>query len=130
MEQVVATNVDYVFIVSSLIDLAPDFSAPLAEVQKTAPNVPVYAVSSHTGSGLDGLSEYLQPGKIVVFLGMSGVGKYLFKSSWKKRYTDRGIRKILSKYSDEAGLVQNLSPHKLHHFLLTRPKKQGIDDAR
>ncbi|WP_239551074.1 hypothetical protein [Paenibacillus elgii] len=76
------------------------------------------------------MSEYLQPGKIVVFLGMSGVGKYLFKSSWKKRYTDRGIRKILSKYSDEAGLVQNLSPHKLHHFLLTRPKKQGIDDAR
>lgn len=44
---------------------------------------------------------------------------YLFESSWKKKYTDRGIRKILAKYSEEAGLVQNLSPHKLRHFLLT-----------
>ncbi|WP_088225401.1 tyrosine-type recombinase/integrase [Desulfosporosinus sp. FKB] len=54
---------------------------------------------------------------------------YLFESSWKKKYTDRGIRKILAKYSEEAGLVQNLSPHKLRHFLLTWLKKQGIDDA-
>ena len=104
LEQVVATNFDYVFIVSSLnwdfkvsrimryltqarqsssqpvviltkADLIPDFSAPLAEVQKIAPDVPVHAVSSHTGSGLDRLTEYLQPGKTVVFLGMSGVGK-------------------------------------------------------
>lgn len=104
LEQVVATNFDYVFIVSSLnwdfkvsrimryltqtrqsggqpvviltkADLAPDFSASLAEVQKIAPGVPVHAVSSHTGSGLDRLSEYLQTGKTVVFLGMSGVGK-------------------------------------------------------
>lgn len=44
---------------------------------------------------------------------------YLFESFWKKKYTDRGIRKILAKYSEEAGLTQNLSPHKLRHFLLT-----------
>ncbi|GGA29340.1 hypothetical protein GCM10011384_18560 [Psychrobacillus lasiicapitis] len=37
--------------------------------------MPVHAVSSHTWSGLDGLNEYLQPGKTMVFLGMSGVGK-------------------------------------------------------
>lgn len=54
---------------------------------------------------------------------------YLFESSWKKKYTDRGIRKVLAKYSEEAGLVQNLSPHKLRHFLFTWLKKQGIDDA-
>ncbi|MCC3380634.1 tyrosine-type recombinase/integrase [Paenibacillus farraposensis] len=54
---------------------------------------------------------------------------YLFESSWKKKYTDRGIRKILAKYSEEAGLVQSLSPHKLRYFLLTWLKKQGIDDA-
>lgn len=54
---------------------------------------------------------------------------YLFESSWKKKYTDRGIRKILAKYSEEANLSQNLSPHKLRHFLLTWLKKQGIDDA-
>ncbi|WP_338120682.1 tyrosine-type recombinase/integrase [Aneurinibacillus aneurinilyticus] len=54
---------------------------------------------------------------------------YLFESSWKKKYTDRGIRKILAKYSEKAGLTQNLSPHKLRHFLLTWLKKQGIDDT-
>lgn len=54
---------------------------------------------------------------------------YVFESSWKKKYTDRGIRKILTKYSEEAQLTQNLSPHKLRHFLLTWLKKQGIDDA-
>lgn len=54
---------------------------------------------------------------------------YLFESSWNKKYTDRGIRKILAKYSEESGLTQNLSPHKLRHFLLTWLKKQGIDDA-
>jgi len=35
----------------------------------------------------------------------------------------------MTKYSEEAGLVQNLSPHQLRHFLLTWLKKQGIDDA-
>lgn len=54
---------------------------------------------------------------------------YLFESSWKKKYTDRGIRKILEKYSKEAGLEVNISPHKLRHFFLTWLKKQGIDDA-
>lgn len=54
---------------------------------------------------------------------------YAFESSWKKKYTNRGIRKILSRYWEEAGLVQNLSLHKLRHFLLTWLKKQGIDDA-
>ncbi|WP_281172483.1 site-specific integrase [Ectobacillus panaciterrae] len=53
----------------------------------------------------------------------------MFESSWKKKYTDRGIRKILTKYSEEAKLSQNLSPRKLRHFLLTWLKKQGIDDV-
>lgn len=104
LEQVVATNFDYVFILSSLnldfnvnrimryltqarqsggqpvviltkADLAPDFDLPLANVRQVAPDVPVHAVSSHTGVGMDALSQYLQPGKTVVLLGMSGVGK-------------------------------------------------------
>jgi integrase/recombinase XerD len=54
---------------------------------------------------------------------------YLFESSWKKKYSDRGIRKLLKKYSDLAGMTQSISPHKLRHFLLTWIKKQGIDDA-
>jgi integrase/recombinase XerD len=54
---------------------------------------------------------------------------YLFQSTWKKRYTDRGIRKILQKYATAAGLEKTISPHKLRHFLFTWLKKQGIDDA-
>lgn len=56
-------------------------------------------------------------------------GQYLFESSWKKPYTDRGIRKILAVYSKEAGMKHSLSPHKLRHFLFTWLKKQGIEDA-
>lgn len=54
---------------------------------------------------------------------------YLFESSWKKPYTDRGIRKILERYAQDAGLNKTISPHKLRHFLFTWLKKQGIDDA-
>lgn len=54
---------------------------------------------------------------------------YLFESSWKKPYSDRGIRKILEKYSNEAGLEHSISPHKLRHFLFTWMKKKGVDDA-
>jgi integrase/recombinase XerD len=49
--------------------------------------------------------------------------------TWKKQYTDRGIRKILEGYSREAGMEHSISPHKLRHFLFTWLKKQGIDDA-
>lgn len=104
LEQVVATNFDYVFILSSLnldfnvdrilryvtqakqsggqpviiltkADLAPDRERPLAEVAGSIPGVPVHAISSHSGLGLSELERYLQPGRTVVFLGMSGVGK-------------------------------------------------------
>ena len=37
--------------------------------------VPVHVVSARTGAGLSALDVYLQPGKTVVFLGSSGVGK-------------------------------------------------------
>jgi integrase/recombinase XerD len=54
---------------------------------------------------------------------------HLFESSWKRPYSDRGVRQILARYAAQAGLAQPLSPHKLRHFLLTWLKKQGIDDA-
>lgn len=54
---------------------------------------------------------------------------YLFESSWKRKYSDRGVRKILEKYALAAGLNRAISPHRLRHFLLTWLKKQGIDDA-
>lgn len=54
---------------------------------------------------------------------------YLFESSWKKKYTDRGVRKLLARYAEAAGLERPISPHRLRHFLLTWLKKQGDDDA-
>jgi len=54
---------------------------------------------------------------------------YLFESSWKRRYSDRGVRKLLARYAQAAGLSRSISPHMLRHFLLTWLKKQGIDDA-
>lgn len=104
LEQVVAANFDTVFILSSLnfdfkvtrilryltqarqsgaepvviltkADLGCDPERPKAEVQALAPGVPVHAVSSRTGFGFEELAPYLAPGRTVVFLGMSGVGK-------------------------------------------------------
>jgi integrase/recombinase XerD len=54
---------------------------------------------------------------------------HLFESSWKKPYSDRGVRRMLERYAHAAGLARNVSPHQLRHFLLTWLKKQGIDDA-
>ena len=54
---------------------------------------------------------------------------YLFESSWKKKYTDSGIRKILQKYATLSGLSHSISPHMMRHFLFTWLKKKGVDDA-
>lgn len=104
LEQVVAANFDTVFILSSLnqdfnpsriaryltlarqsggtpvvilskADLCADCAAFLSMLDKIADGVAVIPLSSKTGMGLDRLAEYLQPGKTIVFLGMSGVGK-------------------------------------------------------
>jgi len=104
LEQTVAANFDYVFIVTSLnrdfrinrilryltqarrsgglpvviltkADLCEDFSDQVSHVKAAAPDVPVHAISSYTGYGFGALTAYLLPGKTVVFLGMSGVGK-------------------------------------------------------
>jgi hypothetical protein len=54
---------------------------------------------------------------------------FLFESSWKKPYSDRGVRKILARYTQAAGIAASISPHTLRHFLFTWLKTQGIDDA-
>ena len=103
-EQVLAANVDVVFIVSSLnedlnlrrleryltlawesgarpvvvltkADLADDVQGALAAVESVAFGAPAHAISSVTGEGLDALREYLAPGVTVALLGSSGVGK-------------------------------------------------------
>ena len=42
---------------------------------------------------------------------------FLFESSWKKPYSDRGVRKILARYTHVAGITASISPHTLRHFL-------------
>jgi ribosome biogenesis GTPase len=66
-EQVVAANVDTVFLVT---DCGRDFKPRRLERY-----LPVHAVSSVTGEGLGSLDPYLLPGQTVALLGSSGVGK-------------------------------------------------------
>ena len=104
LEQVVAANFDYVFIMASLnkdfnisrieryltlswqsgalpvvvltkADLVDDFTEQVDMVKKIALGVDVFVVSAKTGFGIDNLSSYLKPGRTIVFLGSSGVGK-------------------------------------------------------
>ena len=103
-EQAVAANFDYVFLLQSLnanfnvqrleryltlawqsgaepvvvltkADLKEDISAELAAAVRVAGAVDVHAVSALTGQGMEELKQYMQPGKTIVFLGSSGVGK-------------------------------------------------------
>ena len=103
-EQAVAANFDYVFIMQSLnmdfnpkrleryltlgwqsgatpvilltkADLADNYSDYLAQAERVAAGVSIHIVSARTGFGLEQLQRYLQPGKTLVFLGSSGVGK-------------------------------------------------------
>ena len=103
-DQAVAANFDYVFIMQSLnmdfnpkrleryltlawqsgaipvilltkADLVEDYWDHLTAVERVAAGVNIHVVSAHTGYGLERLNAYLQPGKTVVFLGSSGVGK-------------------------------------------------------
>ena len=103
-EQAVAANFDYVFIMQSMnqdfnvrrleryltlawqsgaapvvvltkADLAGQNAFYLERAQELAAGAPVYAVSAKTGAGLEDLAAFISPGKTVVFLGSSGVGK-------------------------------------------------------
>jgi ribosome biogenesis GTPase / thiamine phosphate phosphatase len=103
-EQVVAANIDTVFLVTGLdhdfnlrrierylttawdggarpvillnkADLATDLGAIVAEVETIACGAPVHAISSRTHIGLDALPRYLGVGQTGAFLGSSGVGK-------------------------------------------------------
>ena len=104
VEQIVAANFDYVFIMLSLNndfnikrteryltaawqsgampviimtkrDLCSDYTTQKEKVEEIAPFVPVIAISSVTGEGLEEVWNYAQPHKTIVFLGSSGIGK-------------------------------------------------------
>jgi ribosome biogenesis GTPase len=103
-EQVVAANVDLVFVVMGLDadfnlrrlerylllardsgadpvvlltkpDLAPDASAQAAAVAAAASQIPIHVVSPKHHQGLDQVAAYLTAGRTGALLGSSGVGK-------------------------------------------------------
>jgi ribosome biogenesis GTPase len=103
-EQVIAANLDVVFIVASLgeepdvrvleryvalalesrttpvilltkADLEPDPAVITAEVAGMGGEIPVYTVSARTGIGLESVRKHLAPGLTGALLGPSGVGK-------------------------------------------------------
>ncbi|MEA4870002.1 MAG: ribosome small subunit-dependent GTPase A [Christensenella sp.] len=106
-EQAVAANFDSVFIMQSLnhdfnpkrleryltlawqsgampvvvltkADLVEDCQGQVGEARRVAAGVDVFAVSVKNGYGMDALGAYLTPGKTIVLLGSSGVGKSSF----------------------------------------------------
>jgi len=45
---------------------------------------------------------------------------YVFESSRRRKYSDRGVRKMLARYAAAAGITRSMSPHKWRHFLLAQ----------
>ena len=103
-EQIVATNVDTVFLVNSLnddlnlrrierylllawesgaspvivltkADLCTDVLEKIHLVETVALGVPIVVISTVAGTGFEELKVHLKPGKTVALLGSSGVGK-------------------------------------------------------
>jgi len=126
--QVVAANVDTVFLVTSFgpdlnprrmeryltaawesgsepvivltkLDLALDPDGEALELEAIAYGVPVLRVSAVTGEGLESLSPYLAEGRTVALLGSSGVGK----STLVNRLAGREVLAVKEIRSDGRG---------------------------
>lgn len=110
-EQVVASNVDLVFLVASAagevnlrrlernltlawesgaspvlvltkVDLCEDPAAIEEGVLTIAGKTPVHLVSNKTGVGIEALDRHLTPGRTLVLVGTSGVGKSSLVNHW------------------------------------------------
>ncbi|MBC7960043.1 MAG: ribosome small subunit-dependent GTPase A [Vallitaleaceae bacterium] len=104
LEQIVATNIDTIFIVSSLnhdfnlrrlerylivawdsgatpviilskSDLCEDADEKIEAVEEIAPGVQVHSISALEAEGMEQLKQYLGEGKTIALIGSSGVGK-------------------------------------------------------
>jgi ribosome biogenesis GTPase len=62
-------------VVLTKADLCPDVAEAVFAVERVAIGVPVHPVSNVTGEGIEQLAPHLAPGRTVVLLGSSGVGK-------------------------------------------------------
>lgn len=103
-EQIVATNIDTVFLVNALnqdfnvrrieryllatwesganpvivlnkADLCQDIEKKVTEVESVALGVPIIVISCEEGKGVEKLEQFLSQGQTVALLGSSGVGK-------------------------------------------------------
>lgn len=104
IEQIVAVNFDYVFIMMSMnkdfnikrleryisvtwqsggipiiiltkADICEDIEYYISQIEKIAFGIPIIVISSFTGQGLEEINNYLKPEKTIIFLGSSGIGK-------------------------------------------------------
>jgi ribosome biogenesis GTPase len=127
--QVVAANVDVVFVVSSLnrdfnprrleryltlawnsgaapavvltkADLCDDVDAARAAVAAIALELPVHVVSARAGTGLEALRGELGPGRTGVLLGSSGVGK----STLVNALAGRELQEVRATLDDDRGV--------------------------
>ncbi|MCA0969499.1 ribosome small subunit-dependent GTPase A [Halobacillus litoralis] len=62
-------------IVCTKKDLCDTVSRCLYEIERVAPGVPVHAINTLTGEGVEGLAEEFRPGETITLIGSSGVGK-------------------------------------------------------
>ncbi len=103
-EQLIATNIDTVFLVNALnqdfnlrrmeryllltwesgatpvivlskADLCENIEQKLSEIRSIAYEVPICTISATTNQGLDSLASYLTKGQTIALIGSSGVGK-------------------------------------------------------
>jgi len=103
-EQIIAANIDTVFIVQGLDndynlrrlerylvmideggaepviilnkrDLCDDVDSKTGRVKEMAPEVPVAAISARTQEGIENIRQHITKGKTIVFVGSSGAGK-------------------------------------------------------
>jgi ribosome biogenesis GTPase len=103
-EQLIASNIDIIFIVMGVdadynlrrlerylsmvseikaqpvivlnkIDKNKDFERYLKDIEKISRDIPIVAISAKDGSNISGVLKYILPGKTIVLVGSSGVGK-------------------------------------------------------